>query len=147
MTSFAHVDHPTQHPGVIRAQRLARVLHDPSKPFDGGRAAASLLLGAIVAALLVVANEVIDTWSEGYLLAAWIIMWAIAFGALAVFAEPIARASAGLRSWLKRSAARRKQAAEDEKLWRLALNDERVMADLSRAMSAAASVRNLKTYY
>jgi hypothetical protein len=62
------------------------------------------------------------------------------------FAPEATRITAGLRSWLKRHAARRRQAAEDAKLWRLALNDDRVMADLSRAMSAAAVVRNLKTF-
>ena len=35
--------------------------------------------------------------------------------------------------------AARKQAAEDRKLWDLALTDARVMADLSRAMSQEAS--------
>jgi hypothetical protein len=57
------------------------------------------------------------------------------------------RVSTGLQSWLKRQLANRRQAAEDAKLWRLALSDDRVMADLSRAISAAAVVRNLKTYY
>jgi hypothetical protein len=147
MTSFVHVDYPTQHPGVIRAQRLARLLSRSGEHSEGSRAAASLLLGAIVAALLVVANEVVDSWSESYLLAAWIIMWAVAFGALAVFARPLGRAVARFRSWRMRITARRRQAAEDEKLWRLALSDARVMADISRAMTAAATVRNLKTYY
>jgi hypothetical protein len=65
----------------------------------------------------------------------------------ASFAAVATRIAAGLRSWVKRQAAKRRQAAEDAKLWRLALNDDRVMADLSRAMSAAAVVRNLKTFY
>jgi hypothetical protein len=30
------------------------------------------LLSAVVAALLVVANQVVDTWTEGHLLMAWI---------------------------------------------------------------------------
>ena len=63
------------------------------------------------------------------------------------FAAAISGVAAGVESWLKRRAAKRRQDAEDAKLWRLALNDDRVMADLSRAMSAAAVVRNLKTYY
>jgi hypothetical protein len=147
MTSFAHVDYPTEHPGVVRAQRFARLLSRSSDRFDGGRAAAALFLGAIVAAFLVVANEVADSWGDGYLLAAWIIMWAVAFGTLAVFAQPLGRAFAQFRSWRTRITAKRRQAAEDEKLWRLALTDARVMADISRAMTAAGTVRNLKTYY
>ncbi|QJW83294.1 hypothetical protein HK414_00675 [Ramlibacter terrae] len=40
----------------------------------------------------------------------------------------------------------RKQRAEDDKLWAVALSDARVMADLSRAMSAEASRRG-RAYY
>jgi hypothetical protein len=147
MTSYAHVEYPTQHPGVVRVERLARLLRGPGEHTDGSRAAASLLLGAIVAALIVVANEAVDSWSESYLLAGWIVMWAVAFGALAVFAQPLQRALKQFRSWHAGVTAKRRQAAEDDKLWRLALTDSRVMADLSRAMSSAAVVRNLKTYY
>lgn len=147
MASFAHVDYPTQHPGVVRAERVAQGVRALAQRLDRTPVAASLLLAAIVAALLVVANQVVDTWTDGHLLAAWMLMWTVAFGALALFAAPIRRVSVGLQSWLKRQAAKRRQAAEDAKLWRVALNDDRVMADLSRAMSAAAVVRNLKTYY
>jgi hypothetical protein len=146
MTSFAHVDYPTEHPGVVRAERVAQSLTHAARGFDGSRAAASLLLAAIVAALMVVASQVIDTWTEGHLLAAWIVMWAVAFAALALLAAPAKRAAAALRVGMQRWAAARKRAAEDEQLWRLALTDERVMADISRAMSAGAS-RDLKAYY
>jgi hypothetical protein len=147
MTSFAHVAYPTQHPGVVRAERFAQGVRDLAQRFDGTRATASLMLAAIVAALLVVANQVVDTWTDGHLLAAWIVMWTVAFAALALFTAPVRRVSAKLQLWLKHQAAKRRQAAEDAKLWQVALNDARVMADISRAMSSAAAVRNLKTYF
>ena len=146
MTSFAHVDYPREHAGVVRAERVAQTLTQAARGFDATRAGASLLLAAIVSALMVVANQVVDTWTEGHLLAAWIVMWAVAFAALALLAAPAKRAAVGLRVGLKRWAAARKQAAEDEQLWQLALTDARVMADLSRAMSAGAS-RDLRSYY
>jgi hypothetical protein len=146
MTSFAHVDYPSEHAGVVRAQRAAESLKQAARSFDGTRASASLLLAAIVAALVVVASQVIDTWTEGHLLAAWIVMWAVAFAALGLFAAPAKRAAVALRAGMKRWAAARKQAAEDEQLWQLALTDARVMADISRAMSAGAS-REIKAYY
>jgi hypothetical protein len=90
MTSFAHVGYPTQHPGLVRAERAVQSVRSLAHRFH---------------------------------------------------------VSARLQAWLKRQAAERRQAAEDAKLWQVALNDDRVMADLSRAMSAAAVVRNLKTYY
>jgi undecaprenyl pyrophosphate phosphatase UppP len=146
MTSFAHVDYPSQHPGVVRAERAAQSLKEVVRGFDDARAGASLLLAAVVAALLVIAGQVVDTWTEGHLLAAWVVMWAVAFAALALLAAPAKRAAAALRAGLRRWAAARKQAAQDEQLWKLALTDARVMADISRAMSASAS-RDVKVYY
>jgi hypothetical protein len=146
MTAFAHVDHPTQHPGIVRAERVAASLKNIVQRLDSARANASLLLAAIVAALMVVANQIIDTWTEGHLLAAWIVMWTVAFAALALLAGPAHRAAVALRSGFKRWGAARKQAASDQKLWEVALTDARVMADISRAMSQDAA-RDIRAYY
>jgi hypothetical protein len=143
MTSFVHVDHPTEHPGIVRAERVADSVKNLASHFDGGRATASLLLAAIVAALLVVANEVVETWTEGHLLAAWVVMWTVAFAALALLATPAKRAGAALRAGLKRWAAARERAAEDQKLWDVALTDARVMADISRAMNLSPRAKRL----
>ena len=131
MTSFAHVDYPSEHPGLVRAGRAAQSLKEAVHGFNGTRAGASLLLAAIVAALLVVA---------------WIVMWAVAVASLAMLATPARHAAAALRVGFRRWTAARKQAAEDDQLWKLALTDARVMADISRAMNADAS-RDIKAYY
>lgn len=146
MTQFAHVDYPTQHPGVERMQRAAGALRQIASGFDGARGAATLLLAAIVSALLVVANQVVDTWTEGHLLAAWIILWTIAFAGIALLAAPARRLVTGTRAYFKGAAQVRRQKAEDRKFWDVALTDARVMADLSRAMSADAS-RDIRSYY
>jgi hypothetical protein len=146
MTAFANVKYPVQHPGVARAERAAESVRNAAKRFDMTRAVATMLLAAIVAALLVVANQLIDTWTEGHLFVAWIVMWAIGFAALGLLATPARGAASVLRTGMQRWAAARRRAAEDEKLWKIALTDARVMADISRAMSADA-VRDIKTYY
>jgi hypothetical protein len=146
MTSFVHVNYPTEHPGVARAERTAQSVKRAVRGFDSSRAGASLLLAAIVAALVVVANQMVETWTEGHLLAAWTVMWAVAFAALALLAAPAKRAAASMQLGLKRWATVRKQAAQDHQLWELALSDARIMADISRAMSASAS-RNTSAYY
>ena len=146
MTSFVHVDYPTEHPGIVRAQRVAQAFREIAADFDGARATASLLLAAIVAALLVVANQLIDTWSDGHLMAAWVVMWTVAFAALALLASPARRLTRALRSSIRSFAASRRQAIADEQLWQVALTDARVMADISRAMSAAAT-RDIRNYY
>jgi len=139
MTSFAHVDYPTQHLGVARAENAIAALKNVAAGFDGARGAASMMLAAVVAALLVVANQVIDTWGDGHLLAAWIVLWVVAFAAMALLATPARRASVVLRTGYKAWMESRRQSAEDQRTWNAALKDARMMADLSRAMSAAAS--------
>ena len=146
MTSFVHVDYPSEHPGVVRVERAAQSVKQLVLGFDATRAGASLLLAAIVAALMVVAGQVVETWTEGHLLAAWMLMWAVAFAALALLTAPAKRAAAAIRVGLRHWAKARKRAAEDEQLWQLALTDARVMADINRAMSADA-VRDIRSYY
>jgi len=146
MSRFVHVDYPTTHAGVARFERGLKSLAATVRSFDGARGAATLMLAAVVSALLVIANEVVTTWTEGHLLAAWMALWAIGFAALALFAAPARRLGAALGRNLKAWSARRKQAAADQQLWAVALTDARVMADLSRAMSSAAE-RDIKQYY
>ncbi|AEG91189.1 hypothetical protein [Ramlibacter tataouinensis] len=143
MASFVQIDHPTEHPGVVRFERAFQALREGAR---GGRNGASLLLAAMVAALLVVANQVVDTWTEGHLLAAWIVMWLVAFAALALLAAPARRGAASVRAALRNWRVARRQAAEDRKLWDVALTDARVMADISRAMSTGAA-RDVRAYY
>lgn len=146
MARFIQAPFPAEHAGVVRVTRAAQSLKSLVSQFDGARGAATLMLAAIVSALLVVANEVIDTWTEGHLMAAWIVTWVVAFAALALFAAPARRAATALRDGLKAWNADRKQVAEDRKLWDIALSDARVMADLSRAMSRDA-IRDVRGYY
>jgi hypothetical protein len=139
MTSFAHVQHPSQHPGVVRMERAGKTIrhavHDAT--FSG----ASLLLAAIVAALVVVANQVVETWTEGHLLAAWIAMWAVAFAAMAMLAVPAKRAAKQIGVGFGRWMAARREAAADRALWELAQSDNRVMSDLTCAMTRAAEFK------
>src|SRR4051812_33442703 len=119
-TSFAPVQFPTRRDGVERASRAMGRAKRAARSFDGGRATATLLLAAIVSALLVVANQVVDTWTEGHLLAAWIVLWTIAFAALALFAAPARSAAAVFGANYKAWNARRLQARSDEQYWQAA---------------------------
>ena len=86
MTSFVHVEMPTEHPGVARFERAAGNLRTAANRFDSAKGLAAFLLAAVVSAMLVVADQVMSTWADGHLMAAWIVMWAIAFSVLAMFA-------------------------------------------------------------
>ncbi|MCY7319129.1 MAG: hypothetical protein LH617_10470 [Ramlibacter sp.] len=139
MTSFVHVDQPTEHPGVARAGRAVEAIQYAARNILSARGAAAMLLTAIVSAMLVVANQVIETWTEGHLLMAWIILWTVAFAGLALAARPARTAVHAIRDQLRRGAAARHAARQDDMLWQLALTDARIMADISRAMSADAT--------
>ncbi len=135
--SFVHLEYSTRHPGV---ERMERVIHSVSvlrKGLDATRGLAGVLLAAMVTTLLVVADQLTETWADGHLLAAWVLMWVIGFSALALLA-PTARSLAGrvmlrLDGWSQAVARRR----ADERLWDLASKDPRVMADIQAAASRA----------
>ena len=145
MARFIQVDYPTTHAGLARVSNGFAVIGTTLRNFDGARGTATLLLAALVSALIVVANELVTTWTDGHLLAAWIAAWLVGFAGLALFAAPARHAGGRLRRGLQAWSAARRQAAEDEKLWQVALTDARVMADLSRAMSSAA--RDIRKMY
>lgn len=146
MTAFAHADYPTQHPGVQRAENVAAAVQRTVAGFDGARGAASLLLAAAVSALLVVANQVVDTWANGHLVAAWMMLWVIAFAGIALLSAPARRAGVVLRAAGARWAENRRRAIEEDKLWQLALADRRVMADISHAIDRRA-VDGIRVYF
>jgi hypothetical protein len=62
----------------------------------------------------------------------------IILGVLAFIGKPVTAAGASLRRGFAAWSVARKQRIDDEKLWNLALQDARIMADLSRAMSQDA---------
>lgn len=131
MAEFVHVDMPKSHPGVVRFEAAARYVS--GKRLDVGRTLAGMLLAAMVAALLVVADQLIETWADGHLLAAWVLMWVVAFTAIA-FVTPAARRLASylvsaLDAWSVRVAQRR----ADARLWALAHKDARLMQDIMAA--------------
>lgn len=133
MTRFAHVEYSIEHAGVARAENAIATIGQAVRNFDGARGAATFLLAAVVSALMVVANQVVDTWTEGHLIAAWIALWVVAFVAMAFLTLPARRAGVALRTASQGWNANRRQADEDKRTWNVALADHRVMADLAMA--------------
>lgn len=139
MTSFVQPSYPTHHEGI---ERIGEALDSAEVVFHkmtGARSVATFLLAAVVSGLVLAANQLIDTWADGHLLAAWMALWTVAFAALALAASPIRRAvlsvknfdgSAMYAAW----SARRKARIADEKMWDYARHDQRLMADIMRAV-------------
>ena len=134
--SFVHTDMATEHTGVLRVERAAEHL---KSTFSGKGVGSSLVLAAIVAAVLVGANQLIGSVAGGsHWAAGWVMLWAVAFAAIALLAAPARNITGSLRSARAAWAEGQHRAMEDEKTWEVALRDSRVMADLNRAMSDAA---------
>ena len=93
-----------------------------------------MLLAAMVSSLLVVADQLIDTWADGHLMVAWVALWLVGFAAVAVFAGAARKVAltvvGALDAWSQRVAQRR----SDARLWAVAQSDPRVMADLNAAL-------------
>lgn len=135
--SFVHLEYPSSHPGVERFERVADAAGSLRKGFTATRGLAGVLLAAMVATLVVVADQLMETWADGHLLAAWVLLWVIGFAALALLA-PTARSLSGrlmksLDGWSQEVARRR----ADERLWDMARRDSRIMAELQAARSRA----------
>ena len=113
----------------------ARVAKPMRQGFDSTKGLSAMLLAAMVSALVVVADQLIDTWADGHLMVAWIALWVVGFAAIAIFAGAARKlaisAVSALDAWSHRIAKKR----ADARLWVIAESDPRVMADLNAAMS------------
>ena len=98
------------------------------------RALASVLLAAGVAALVVLADHLMEAWAERHEIAAWLALWGVAVLAIVLLrgvSRILARkAMDALDQWSAGVAQRR----ADERLWHMAQTDARLMADLQSAL-------------
>ena len=102
--------------------------------FDSARGLRALLLGAMVSALVVVADQLIETWVDGHLLVAWVALWLVSFIAMAIFAGAAHKLSHSVVYALDAMVQRRSTKRADERMWAMARSDPRLMADLQVAM-------------
>ncbi|AOF86052.1 hypothetical protein BSY239_3954 [Hydrogenophaga sp. RAC07] len=117
--------------------RRAPSSHHQPKRVDGSRGLAAMLLAAVVAAMVVLADRVISTWADGHLLLAWVFLWVVVFAGLALFADSARRmARRGivvLDSWSESMA----EARAETRLWEMARQDPRLMSELTLARTRA----------
>jgi hypothetical protein len=102
---------------------------------DGSRTLAGMLLAASMAALLVVADQVIDTWTDGHLLAGWVALWTIAFAALAFLASPLRQFAALGANAVHQHLARMRAEQLETRMWEAAKHDPRVLEEIRAAMA------------
>ena len=107
----------------------------PRSGFDSTRGLSAMLLAAMVSALLVVADQLMDTWADGHLMVAWIALWVVGFSALGVFAGAARKLAVAAVGSLDAWSVRVGKARADKRLWAIAKSDARVMAELTAAMA------------
>ena len=135
MSSYVQPDYPARLPQAAAGNAARMSAGAQARRFDASKAMEAMLLAAIVSALLVVADQWLETWAEGHLMAAWIALWVVGFAAIALLAGTVKRFSSKVFAALDEWAARKAQARADERLWSIALKDARLMADLQSALT------------
>ena len=89
-----------------------------------------MLLAAALAALLAVADELIETWTDGHLLAGWVALWTLAFAAWAILASPLRLLAANAAALISRHVHRAQLRRSEARMWEYASCDPRTLADL-----------------
>lgn len=102
---------------------------------EKARPLAGMLLAAGMAALLVTADQVINSWTDGHILAAWVALWTVTFAALAILATPLRQMSNTGAAWVSAQLQARKARIEEAHMWEMASQDPRVMADIRMAFA------------
>ncbi len=131
MTHTAHIA-PAASASRMPAQ-LARSTSTVAATEEKARPLAGMLLAAGMAALLVTADQVINSWTDGHMLAAWVALWTVTFAALAILATPLRKMSNAGAAWVSAYQQANTARREEAELWELARHDPRVMADIRMA--------------
>ena len=134
MTSFVNVQYSQNHQGADRVESAVEAAKQVRKSLTGVHGLATLLLSALAAAAMLAADQLMESAAEGHLMAMWITLWAVAFVALASFAGLASQLAERLHSSLDEWSRGVAQARSDQRLWGMARQDARVMADLQTAL-------------
>jgi hypothetical protein len=135
MSNATRYPFPGSHPGHQQSPGPQSERRSKRRVFDSARGLSALLLGAMISAMVVVADQLIETWADGHLLVAWVALWLVSFTALALFAGSAHQLSNSVVDALGAMAKRRAGKRADEHLWAMAQADPRLMADLQGAMA------------
>lgn len=128
---------------------LASPARDPSsQPAaspENARGLAALLLAASVAALAVVADQLIETWIDDHLFLAWVAMWAVVFSGSLLLTGTARRMSARAVAKLDQWALGRAQARAAARL-RARQAVAQVDAPLTGSCQLAKAARSLDSH-
>lgn len=133
MTSFTNPGYPDKHNGVERLENAAMAVGQVASQFKGAKGLVALLLASVISAMVVVADQIVSSWTDGHLLMAWVALWVMVLAALALFAEASRGCTAGAIAALEAWSQAAQERAADERIWAVAQADPRLTADLQAA--------------
>ena len=99
----------------------------------GVRSLSVMLLAAAVSALVIFADEYVGVWTDDHLFLGWVVLWAVVFAGLALFAGTARRLAARTMGLLDGWSAAMAHSRAEARLWAIAKSDPRVMAELTTA--------------
>ncbi len=134
MTSFVNIKHSAQHHGADRIESAVDAAQLMRQDFSASPSVAALVFSAVTVAGLVVSYQVMDSVEEGHLLVMWMALWYVAFAALALFAGVARQAAQHLKASLDKWSRDLARSRADQRLWFMAEQDPRLMADLQSAV-------------
>jgi len=102
-------------------------------PLESSKSLAGMLLAALLAALIVVADQMINVWADGHLLAGWVALWTVAFAMLALLAPRLRKVSAAVANAMVRWSHAARERRMQETMWEYARRDPRIMLELQHA--------------
>ena len=117
-------------------QRKAAQTGEPSfstPSHVGVRSLSVMLLAAAVSALVIFADQYVSVWTDGHLFFGWVVLWAVIFAGLALFANTARQIATSAMAVLDRWSLARAHARSEARLWEIAKSDPRVMAELVAA--------------
>ncbi len=113
----------------------------PSSRPAGSRRLSALLLAAAVSALVVSADQWIESYAKGDLFLMWLVSWAVGFATLALLADSARKLGVGLAAAWADRAERRSRRRADAYLRALAARDPRIQAELEAAVERGARIQ------
>ena len=134
MTSFVHVDQPSQHAGLNRATAAFDHIRHAGHGVGRFGLAFRLLIAAGVVLLAVSTQLTTHEFDAGWMVA-WIALCAIAFGVIALSANKLGPATSGIVQAWRGMAKRRASALADERFLAHASYDPRVLKELQAAIT------------
>ena len=118
--------------------------HTPSR--TGVRSLSVVLLAAAVSALVIFADQYVSVWTDGHLFFGWVVLWAVVFAGLALFANTARQLATRTMAALDRWSLSRAHARAEARLWDIAKSDPRVMAELMVARSREQDAKQLNDF-